>query len=40
MAILKMVPEHLDRSSALREDLVRLGRVAAGPGYSADRCVS
>ncbi|HET7357315.1 MAG TPA: SRPBCC family protein, partial [Nocardioidaceae bacterium] len=29
-AILMMVPEHLDRSAALREDLVRLGAVAAG----------
>lgn len=29
-AILRMVPEHLDRSSALRQDLVRLGAVAAG----------
>ena len=29
-AILKMVPQHLDRSSALREDLQRLGAVAAG----------
>jgi len=29
-AILTMVPEHLDRSAALREDLVRLGTVAAG----------
>lgn len=29
-AIVKMVPEHLDRSAALREDLVRLGTVAAG----------
>ena len=30
--VLKMVPQHLDRSGALREDLERLGRVAAQQG--------
>ncbi len=36
-AILKMVPEHLDRSEALREDLARLGTVAAAASPGGDR---